>query len=631
MVREKRSCENLNRKIYLKELKVFFLIFNLMTAILAFSYLVSAVGAAATTAGSSIPKSSGDANTNTQAGLGIVSQLTGFMQSFNPGAKKQESASPYAIVSSAGATNPYFEKAKADSITTTADSQLVGETKNPPSWVGEDGIEHSGSVPLVATPCNPSDPTAPCNSCNPSNPSSPCSPTTPTTTTPGTTRTPFEPPSDIVKLQQGAGGIISDYFNDFLGNIFQVAAGAGLGAAVGGFAGGKNGILWGAVSGGSGVFTYQLLRKSLGGLKAGLIAIGVAALIFLLTYKKENTKPIEFQCLPWQAPVGGADCEKCNTMAECSEYTCKSLGQACDLVNVGLKNQKCIWKNPMDTNSPTIEMSSVTKGNKFVPDTTIRPPATGVEILVTNGKCIKAFTPLEFVFKTNEPAQCKVDYNLTSYSPDAKTGIYDNMGYYVGGDSSFEYNHTETLSLPGPDAMNRAANLSGVEIKNDGTYTLYIRCEDANGNFNVNPFSVRFCVDKGPDTTPPEIVNVSIPSGSPIQFNRSDIDIEVYVNEPADCRWSHEDRGNYDLMEYNMSCDNNMWDMNNQETYTCRTKLTGINSREDNTFYFRCLDKPGYPKGERNPDSQNYKYDLIGTQLLKTEEMEKWLGPVLAY
>lgn len=423
-----------------------------------------------------------------------------------------------------------------------------------------------------------------------------------------------------VSTAPGIGGAIEGYFNEkvFLGNIVAIGGAALIGAGIGSLVGGKNSALWGAVSGAAGVFSYQMAKIMLGtipraGLYAGLIGIGVAAAIFLLTYKKESKEIAEFNCLPWQAPIGGADCEKCNDYAECSEYTCKSLGQACDLVNKGTQNQKCIWKNPYDTNSPIIEMKSVSAGNKFIPDKAIRPPATGVAISQDNEACIKAFTPLEFTFITNEPSQCKIDYNLTS---DSKLA-YEQMGFYVGGSSVFEYNHTEILSLPGPDAINKVAP----ELKNDGTYTLYIRCQDANGNFNVNPFSVRFCVEKGPDTTPPLIVNVSIPSGNPIQFNRSSLYLEVYVNEPSDCKWSHEDR-DYNNMEYSMSCSNQIWQMNNQETYTCRTNLTGIKSREDNVFYFRCKDKPYFDESERNVNKQSYRYSVIGTQPLNILKIE---------
>ncbi|MEM0465782.1 MAG: hypothetical protein QXW97_03745 [Candidatus Pacearchaeota archaeon] len=411
------------------------------------------------------------------------------------------------------------------------------------------------------------------------------------------------------------GNVLQNYFSNFFEKyLWQLGAGAGIGATIGGLAGGKQGIMWGTISAVSGVFTYQILNEfGLSKLTSGLAGIGVFLIIFLLTYKKEQKEYVEFNCLPWQSPLGGEDCEKCNKYAECSEYTCKSLGQACELINKGTKDQKCVWKNPYDTNSPIIEMKNVSAGHKFFPDNTIRPPATGVKIIYPPGKgqCIKAFTPLEFTFITNEPAQCKIDYNLTT---DSKLA-YEQMNFYVGGTPIFSYNHTEKLALPGPDAINKL----DPTIKNDGTYTLYIRCIDANGNFNQNPFAVRFCVEKGPDETPPLIVNVSIPSKMPVQFNISKLDLEVYVNEPAECRWSRENR-DFNLMEGNMSCSQELWEMNNENTYTCRTTLTGIESRKENLYFFRCKDKPGYEDSERNVNKESYSYVVIGTQPLNIIE-----------
>ncbi len=419
----------------------------------------------------------------------------------------------------------------------------------------------------------------------------------------------------------GVGGAINSYFDNLPAYLGQVAMAAGIGGMIGQFAGGKNGAMWGSIAGAAGMFAYQIAKLAgAPGLTAGLIGLAVFALIFILTYKKESKQIVEFQCLPWQAPIGGQDCERCNDFGgECGEYTCKSLGQACDIVNKGQKNQNCIWKNPHDTNSPTIEMVKVSRGHKFIPDKTIRPPATGVEILLEGGKCIKAFTPLEYTFQTNESAQCKVDYNLTT---DSKTA-FDAMGYYVGGDTSYVYNHSEKMSLPSPAAITDALkNVSGIQIKNDGTYTLYIRCSDANGNYNVNPFSVRFCVDPGPDTTPALIMNVSIPSGMPIQFNRTNLSVEFYINEPADCRWSKQDGLDYKYMEGNMTCDNGLWDMRDDGNYVCRARLTGIEDRKENLFYIRCLDKPDYDENERNPNRQSFLYRIIGTQPLNILKIE---------
>ena len=346
------------------------------------------------------------------------------------------------------------------------------------------------------------------------------------------------------------------------------------------------------------------------GTHAALVGIGVGVGIFLLMYKKESKEIVTFSCMPWQAPVGKVaknDCEICNKKEGCSEYRCKSLGQACQLLNAGKTDEKCTWVNPKDTSSPVITTweEVLTKGHKYSPDNTIRPPARGVKILRTGAadSCIKAFTPLEFGINVNEPAQCKIDYNHTLK--------FDNMAFWFGESDLYLYNHSQKMSLPSPSAVEKAAP----ELKHNGTYTLYVRCQDANGNENVDEFAIRFCVEKGPDTTPPKIEGTSIANNMPVQYNKDSVELEVYVNEPANCKWSREDR-DYNTMETEMTCNENVWEMNNNLVYTCKTNLTGIKNRQDNVFYFRCKDKPGANESERYPNQESYKFTLKGTETL---------------
>ncbi len=345
--------------------------------------------------------------------------------------------------------------------------------------------------------------------------------------------------------------------------------------------------------------------------------LAVSIITFALLYKRESKKIVTFTCEPWQPPtgsIGGNDCEKCNSeLHSCSEYRCKSLGQACQLLNPGTENEKCDWVNPRDTTSPKISVweDVLTEGYRYEPDKTIRPPARGVKIIgeKTKDGCIKAFTPLKFGILTDEPAQCKIDYNHTLK--------FDNMNFWFGETNLFLYNHSQKLSLPSPDSINAAAP----ELKNDGTYTLYVRCKDANGNENVDEFAIRFCVEKGPDTTPPKIEGTNVANNMPIKFNQSTLELEVYVNEPAECRWSREDRS-YENMEYEMSCSENVWEMNNNLVYTCKTTLTGIKSRQENKFYFRCKDQPWANESKRNVNMQSYPFTIIGTETLNIIEVK---------
>ncbi len=528
------------------KIKTYFLILNVFFSIIAFSYLVYAATGDILLSG-------------TTAGQGII----------DSGGQLSTSSQPPPVTPIPGAGGSTLPPA--------------GGTTPP-----------TGSLPPTTPPIGP--------------PAGPGVAPPPDTPPPGTT----PPPGDTVPPEDDTGGgDIDDGGGIGIGNLIQFNVGsiitrAGFGASMFGTIGalgrGDNGYLWGSIAGAVGGIVSGL-TESLGPVISTALGIGVAAAIFILTWKKTSKEIVEFRCLPWQAPIGGDDCQKCNNFKECSEYSCKSLGQACDIVNQGTPEQKCFWKNPSDVNSPRIQMQKVSKGYIYAPDKSIRPPATGIKITQENGKCVKAFFPLEFTFITDEPAQCKIDYNLTTQ--------FDVMGYYVGGDSLYEYNHTEKMSLPGPDAINAVAP----ELKNNGEYVLFVRCRDANGNFNQDAFSISFCVEKGPDTTPPVIVDSNIPSGKAVRFNQTKLYLEVYVNEPSECKWSKEDRS-YDNMENKMECDTNLWEMNNKNVYTCKTTLTGLQDRKENLYYFRCKDQPWAEEKDRNVNTQSYLYKIIGTQPL---------------
>src|SRR3989344_3874058 len=150
------------------------------------------------------------------------------------------------------------------------------------------------------------------------------------------------------------------------------------------------------VAGSGGVFDTFLT-----GTHAGLIGVVVAVVVFALLYKKESKKVVELRCLPWEAPLGGADCEKCNTdpLKPCSEYRCKSLGQACELVNKGSVEERCTWVSRNDVNSPMITpwTKVLTEGHKYT-DMQGRPPSRGTRVVRNDASdgCIKPFTPLQF-------------------------------------------------------------------------------------------------------------------------------------------------------------------------------------------------------------------------------------------
>jgi hypothetical protein len=341
---------------------------------------------------------------------------------------------------------------------------------------------------------------------------------------------------------------------------------------------------------------------------AGWIGLGVAVAVFVLTYKKESQKIYNFQCLPFEAPVKGEDCEKCNddSFRPCSEYRCRSLGQACELTNQGSSEEKCVWVNPNDAVSPTITpWSEVLTENHRYTNRDVRPDSRGTKIIYENSAdgCLQAFTPLRFGVTTNEPAQCKIDFEHKE--------TYDEMQFFFGNTNFYLYNHTQQFSLPSPDSLN--AELP--ELENDGNYDFFVRCRDKNGNENLDEFAIQLCVDPSPDTTAPVIVATSIPSESYVQFGAENVPLEVYVNEPSECKWSTQSK-EYSVMENTMSCATSLTQINARELYTCSTELTGISDREENNFYFRCKDQPSKAEEDRYVNVVSYEFILFGSQPL---------------
>lgn len=353
-------------------------------------------------------------------------------------------------------------------------------------------------------------------------------------------------------------------------------------------------------------------EQSFGLTGAGWIGVGVGAYVFLDQYEDVEIQTIEFTCLPWDAPESGNSCEKCNNgILPCSEYQCRSLGQSCELVNPGTEEEVCVWINRNDVNPPVIQPwveALLNNDYKYTPDGTINPPDQGVilEYTQSGDNCVLAFTPLRFGITLSEPAKCKID---KLRKPD-----FESMDVFMS-DGNFKYNHTFSLSLPG------GSNSQGIGIENDGIFNLFVRCQDSNENFNIGTFSFQYCVDPGPDTTPPLIVSTSIPNDLPIAFNQSSVDLEVYVNEPAECKWDHNNR-DYDSMGETMTCSTILGQTNAQGLYTCRTTLTSLKDRFDNQFYFRCKDQPNKPDSDRNENVESLIFTLRGTQPLVIISLE---------
>ncbi len=345
----------------------------------------------------------------------------------------------------------------------------------------------------------------------------------------------------------------------------------------------------------------KFLSSEWGGLAAGA---GVSVVIFLITYKRDAEEIVSFNCKPWDAQTKGNKCEECNKQGDlpCSEYQCRALGQGCEIINPGTEEEKCVWINRNDIDPPQIEAfeNVLLEKYRYNPAGIVFPNKQdrGVEIEYTDSTtgCVPAFSPFSFGIQLNEPGKCKLDI--------IRKQDFEEMGFFFSNGLSL-YNHSFTMSLPGTSAL----ETEGIEVQNDGEYEIYVRCSDANENTNVGNFVFKYCVQKGPDTTAPVIVTTSILDNTPIAHGESSIDLDAYVNEPAQCKWSHDDKS-YENMETSMLCNLGLFQMNAQMLYKCSTTLEGIKDSQENKFYFRCEDK------ESNENSESTEFTLIGTKPL---------------
>jgi len=306
---------------------------------------------------------------------------------------------------------------------------------------------------------------------------------------------------------------------------------------------------------------------------------------------EHKTKVVEFKCLPWQPYNGGDDCTKCNEDDFCTEYKCESLGKTCELIGKGTENQICI-NNPIDSSTPKIEplYENISEGYKY-----LNVKNEGFELAKEDGKCLDAFDPVEFGIKTDRPAVCKIDVDpLKRYDEmdEFFSNVYGNFPLI---------NHTRILLVPSVESFANQYNLTEEQIKKIGDINFYIKCANLNGDFNEAPYVIKTCVNPTPDLTAPRILRTIPGEKAYAKYGSKEKDLKVYVNEPAECKWSFDDK-DYESMENSMECHT---DLGNYSLYgwMCDTVLD-INT--NNKFNIKCEDI----SDNKNKMTESYEFEV---------------------
>jgi hypothetical protein len=438
----------------------------------------------------------------------------------------------------------------------------------------------------------------------------------------------FDPPPEIPFLDKLSGGIediITDFFNP--GNLvafgLNQAIGIGLGKI---FNFGEGPAEQFASTIASGVAKYAIfsaidamgieglptlvgenfVRDLVFGSMISLgISLAISALMGGLGFGGCKTKivRVKFTCLPWQAPSGGESCELCNEdpLKPCTEYRCESMGQGCNLINKNTNNPLCTSKSEELTPAVISSGKVMTQGHEFQNQENEK-----IEIRRNNGGCIQEFTPVLFTLETSKPAQCKWDFNSTK--------DFESMARYLAEGTQYTSDHTFAVEGLGSGIL-QANNVSEDMIEElTGDMNMYIRCKDSFGNINLNAYTVNFCINSGRDVTPvSHSSTITLPKNQEVlSYGTNKVDLKMWVNEPAECKYSDTEGKSYDEMANSMTCKTDLTDRE-MFGWPCSTELTNI--KNEDTFYIKCKDQPlETSENERNINVEDFVYKVYVTE-----------------
>lgn len=268
-------------------------------------------------------------------------------------------------------------------------------------------------------------------------------------------------------------------------------------------------------------------------------------IVFTLIYKSKS----------WFAPPTG-DCSQCGGDGlPCSEYRCKSIAKRCEYREPeGIDSGICVSSD--DFQPPQIKINQD-------PSNPI-PPYSSVRINIT----------------TDEDSYCRLGQN----SPQ---GRMENLEYETSG--RFGRTHEFILSVPGR-AVDDEDMTEYPFLTRDGKYKYFIGCEDGAGNFNAIPMNLE--VADTPDGVPPNIIEFIPPTNGFAKFNTTDKEIKFRLDEPAECKWSFEDKP-YNLMEESFACDSLPSEQVTLNGAYCTGILRNVtlDIGKSTKYYIRCKDQ----------------------------------------
>ncbi len=355
-----------------------------------------------------------------------------------------------------------------------------------------------------------------------------------------------------------------------------------------------------------------VLSGGLGGIKAGLaacatgvgcivgIVIIVVVVIIIIIFKilgigKKRETKVTFTCEPWQAKNGGGDCGKCGGDGfPCSAYACSSLGQTCQIINEDSDSPECIDVAKGDISAPVLSpwTELISRGHNY---SSVK--GNGFSLVGPSAGCLNPGTQVNFGLLLNEHGKCR--YSLEH------TNKFEDMINDLGTSRLFRKNHTIIYTVP------TLGDLGYDEKTDSGNATMFVRCQDKNGNANIEEYAIDFCIKKSVDLSAPVIVYKS-PGIEYLKYGENEQNVSIYTDEYAECKWDYSDK-EYETMDNEMSCVANSQLANSNGL--CTTTFKIANSGND-SFYVRCKDHPEIG------NSSVVEFNLGGNKTLKYDSEE---------
>ncbi len=413
----------------------------------------------------------------------------------------------------------------------------------------------------------------------------------------------------------GWSGIANLATAGYAGGTAAASAGAGTTAAAGSSAGASGAAAGsaGATTGTTAATTGTAAAPAAAGSAMavlGAILFWVAVAYFIYTLFQKSTDHeyyiMQFTCEAWEPPKQG-DCNVCNEdVRPCTEYKCRSLGDNCHYFAENGEPGFCssisgIWQASI---KPWPE--ALTEGNKYT-----SVGETGFKIEANDNAEVHAWEPITFGIITDKQAICKIGFNHSANFDQISTVMISMENEDTGRVDGLHHKITLSPHVTYPSYDEELANAGTTLPIESGENEYYIKCQNFAGQVNEAAFTVKVTMAEGPDLTPPVITRYNPADNSFIKFGENSTNLRIYINEPAECKYSTEYDYSYNEMPFNMSCQTTAAAGYYGE-WPCSAALTNL-TESANKIFIKCKDQPGLLETDlikRVVNTQSFEYHI---------------------